>query len=614
MKTVAFWQIHISASRFNAKKIKILSKKTHHFFDLQMSMRRRSKTPVPRRARGKKAPRSYRSLDSPLGGEVRQVIFCCSPTKFGPNSELPQARVEAETVEQRCRESCPSDIIEGTTAAALRRELGKRTAVATARFLFCGHADVKVAGASGISRNTLGFTNPEGGIDLVQPDTLVDILGAHAPSKGGKLQLVFLNGCSSYQLGEAVHKAGIPFVVCWHTMVHDEAARIFSEAFYVHLERPTATYAEAFEQAKHAVHEITISKQGDNRFSIPKFSLENPAAGKKTASGAWAAGIPHLFGANAASSAERSKSRSKSPDPKSHGQKLQPNEESSCSHTRKRNTHSVPAPEPAAVGEYSLLGDVDARLKHMCGGLRWFGSKIAVNAADTANAFDEIVRQRWRETCGGLRWLGSMLWGLFSQPAIGGACALTMWAFLSYFQLAGTSIAVSLFWVVYSESVEAKMVRDMTYRHPSSEIRAAGYLGGVLLLLLSHAMVGVLPVITVIFELVLDQYLCFLYGLLDQYCYGLVTKSVLYDVGCSCMAVLQLLPHDESSDEQPFVSCLARGVAVLHDMDGHCGRYSEREMRMKDRLLGYHVYPLPKPTLPKPWVKLGFYPETWDRT
>jgi hypothetical protein len=268
-------------------------------------------------------------MDAPLGGEVRQVIFCCSPTKFGSRGELPQARAEVEAVAELCRESCPSEIIEGTTAADLRRELGKRTAVASARFLFCGHADMEVAGASGTTRTTLGFTNAEGGVDLVQPDTLAEILGAYAPSKGGKLQLVFLNGCSSYQLGEAVHKAGIPFVVCWHTMVHDEAARIFSEAFYTHLERPRATYADAFEQAKLAVLEITIPKQGDDghRINIPKFALEDPAAGNRTAAGAQAAGIPQLFHAtksnanNDTSSEEGRKSRSKSPQPKSNRQK-----------------------------------------------------------------------------------------------------------------------------------------------------------------------------------------------------------------------------------------------------------------------------------------------------
>jgi hypothetical protein len=178
----------------------------------------------------------------------------------------------------------------------LRQELGRADTIATARFLFCGHADVKLAGASGTTSNTLGFTNAEGGVDLVQPDTLAKILGAYAPSKGGNLGLVFLNGCSSYQLGKAVHSAGIPFVICWRTSVHDEAACIFSVAFYRHLqEQLNATYEGAFEQAKQAVLEKTVPKQGDDRISIPKFTLENPAAGTKTASGAWAAGIPHLF-------------------------------------------------------------------------------------------------------------------------------------------------------------------------------------------------------------------------------------------------------------------------------------------------------------------------------
>jgi hypothetical protein len=145
----------------------------------------------------------------------------------------------------------------------------------------------------------LGFTNEQGGLDLVQPDTLAQILGAYAPFKGGNLELVFLNGCSSHALGEAVHEAGIPNVVCWETSCNDEAAQIFSTAFYKHLQEHGKGYAQAFDHAKHAV--LTETEGRSDGMSTPKYAFADPAAHiengrmQRTASGAWPAGTPVFF-------------------------------------------------------------------------------------------------------------------------------------------------------------------------------------------------------------------------------------------------------------------------------------------------------------------------------
>jgi hypothetical protein len=129
----------------------------------------------------------------------------------------------------------------------------------------------------------------------------------HAPSQGGKLKLVFLNGCESHELGKAVHEAGIPNVVCWETNCEDRAARIFCSAFYTHLQdkSPGETYHEAFEYAKTAVCTKTSMRSSD-QWNTPMFELVDPAVRKITASGATAAGIPVFF-------RSRPRSRSKTP-------------------------------------------------------------------------------------------------------------------------------------------------------------------------------------------------------------------------------------------------------------------------------------------------------------
>jgi hypothetical protein len=237
----------------------------------------------------------------------RQVIFCCSP-KCSP---LPNALPEAEEIKRLCPESCPSSIVPGTTADDLRCVLSDTTSLPTARFLFCGHADATIADANGAPHNTLGFVNVQGGIDAVQAETLVDMLSAHSPSRDGELELVFLNGCNSHELGKAVHEAGIPHVVCWKTKCDDRAARIFSNAFYTYLHAHSSTgemYAQAFEEAKIAVRTHTSVRPADgDGWTKQTFELTDPAARERTASGATAAGIPVLFSSPTKRSSEQGK-------------------------------------------------------------------------------------------------------------------------------------------------------------------------------------------------------------------------------------------------------------------------------------------------------------------
>ena len=66
----------------------------------------------------------------------------------------------------------------------------------------------------------------------MRPNEIAEMLGAHSPRSGGRLELVFLNGCCSEELGRAVHAAGVPVVVCWSTLAENSAARIFAMTFF----------------------------------------------------------------------------------------------------------------------------------------------------------------------------------------------------------------------------------------------------------------------------------------------------------------------------------------------------------------------------------------------
>jgi hypothetical protein len=87
--------------------------------------------------------------------------------------------------------------------------------------------------------------------------------------------------------------------VCWETICNDEAARIFSTAFYKHLQEHGRGYAQAFDHAKHAV--LTATEGRSDGISTPKYAFVDPAVHfengqmQRTASGAWPAGIPVLF-------------------------------------------------------------------------------------------------------------------------------------------------------------------------------------------------------------------------------------------------------------------------------------------------------------------------------
>lgn len=158
-----------------------------------------------------------------------------------------------------------------------------------------GHADLRVSGQC-----SLGLTRPGGGLEAVEPQLIAEVLGAHAPSKGGRLELIVLNGCLSEALGRAILAEGIPTVVCWKTLVHDKASRVFGRAFYqsvAELSSPTMDdYAEAFDKAKLAVLTYPRKASSPGAISTTMFEFADPQhVGTQLPNGKIVAGVPLLL-------------------------------------------------------------------------------------------------------------------------------------------------------------------------------------------------------------------------------------------------------------------------------------------------------------------------------
>ena len=132
--------------------------------------------------------------------------------------------------------------------------------------------------------STLAFVDDTGRLDVVRPETLVDVFRTLRERRGDVLELVFLNGCQSEALGRALVQANVPWVVCWRTNCHDEAARLFSFYFFEALGRVGALeeepYLSAFHEAKGALmtRHMRAGILADRRTEaqVPKFTFRDP--------------------------------------------------------------------------------------------------------------------------------------------------------------------------------------------------------------------------------------------------------------------------------------------------------------------------------------------------
>ena len=214
------------------------------------------------------------------------LVFYCNPKK----AQLPGLDCEAHSCQEAYPRSADVRLKRNLDPEELRLELLARPPRA---FLFLGHANVAFDG-----RPTLAFTNPEQEMVAVKPEVLARMLGAFSVARGGPLEVVFLNGCESEDLGKAVHAAGVPHVVCWRTLVETRAAAVFSTAFFDAAVKHNCDYAAAFEQAKLAVEAVPMQGKLDSTQSafVPKYELRDPLAVPALSRGeSWAAGVPVLL-------------------------------------------------------------------------------------------------------------------------------------------------------------------------------------------------------------------------------------------------------------------------------------------------------------------------------
>ena len=255
------------------------------------------------------------------------LVFTCSPSSKsgkGPNMGLASADAEAAGISRHI----PATYYRGGTAGDLSAALLEQP---TRRFVFIGHGDLALSG----QRATLGFTTADGGLCAVDALALSRLLGECAPSSGGLLELVMLQGCCTLQLGRGVLAAGVPYVICWSTLTEDGACAIFSAAFfehYAHAQRQSSrsgnggvgvgvggsggggggsgvdcdgtslAYLRAFDHAVNAVTLKTRPGRTDTglELEVPKYELRDPSVPTRQTyrPKPWAAGLPVLLTPN----------------------------------------------------------------------------------------------------------------------------------------------------------------------------------------------------------------------------------------------------------------------------------------------------------------------------
>lgn len=182
---------------------------------------------------------------------MRELLaFACSP------NESPLANAGNEIIQVRDAMQLGDEervkLFFGGTLALLRQALRDCPAK---RFLFAGHADLGHPDAP--YGNTLAFTVPGGGGVLntpPRPEEIADLLFEFSVANGGLLDLVVLNGCDSYELGQKVFQKGISTVVCWGTKTLDPGGRLFAKSLFQELARNETPY-DSFTHAVDAVAE-----------------------------------------------------------------------------------------------------------------------------------------------------------------------------------------------------------------------------------------------------------------------------------------------------------------------------------------------------------------------
>eukprot|EP00961_Rhodomonas_salina_P205725 2776655-Rhodomonas_salina.2 len=74
-------------------------------------------------------------------------------------------------------------------------------------------------------------------VEGVSPEDIAKMLCLHSTVRGGSVECVVLNACNTELLAQMLRDGGIQHVVCWYEEADDDAAMVFSKAFYASLHR-----------------------------------------------------------------------------------------------------------------------------------------------------------------------------------------------------------------------------------------------------------------------------------------------------------------------------------------------------------------------------------------
>ena len=156
-------------------------------------------------------------------------------------------------------------------------------------FMFIGHADVKLGG-----KPTLAFTDQRRALVAVKPATLANVMGQFSVSRGGPLELVFLNGCCSEDVCTEVSRRFGVATAGWRTLTADVAAKVWSIGLVERLVRDAGPLSRsnvlaAFEHGRRSV-EVVANRSGRSQWAIA-----DPAEGKKMVHVMWPGFARQLF-------------------------------------------------------------------------------------------------------------------------------------------------------------------------------------------------------------------------------------------------------------------------------------------------------------------------------
>ena len=148
-----------------------------------------------------------------------------------PNSaHLANVDAEATAIQAAFGGAANAEVHRNISLSRLGQLLEGRTT-----WCFPGHGDAMLQ-----SEPVLAFVGEGGAVEVVSIATLVDTVRPHVLT--GKLQLIVLTGCCTARLATRLRElACVPYVVCWETVLNDEAGLIFGTAFAQAASRLTLT-------------------------------------------------------------------------------------------------------------------------------------------------------------------------------------------------------------------------------------------------------------------------------------------------------------------------------------------------------------------------------------